>query len=189
MGLSHRRARAPLPESDPFPPEHDRAVSSAPSIEALYRTERPRLIRFLGARRSDDAADIVQQTFLRFAEMPGDRRSLLASPAGYLRRIAANLSIDAVRRNARLSSHDGAVGEVDLVAPDQIAALEARDMLRRLEDAVQRLKPRTREIFLAHRVDGYSYAEIAVRTGLSVKCIEKHMSKAIAHIDRVLSTR
>ncbi len=81
------------------------------------------------------------------------------------------------------------VEEGDLVAPDQVAALEARDTLRHLEQALLCLKPQTREIFLAHRIDGYSYVEISARTGLSVKGVEKHMSRAIAHVDRVLSSR
>jgi RNA polymerase sigma-70 factor (ECF subfamily) len=59
-------------------------------------------------------------------------------------------------------------------------------MLTRLEAAMLKLRPKTREIFMAHRVHGLSYAEIAERTGLSVKGVEKQMSKAIAHIDRML---
>ena len=58
-------------------------------------------------------------------------------------------------------------------------------MLDRLEQALLRLSPRTREIFLAHRLDGYTYSEIAHRTGLSVKTVEKHMTRAIAALDRV----
>ena len=69
---------------------------------------------------------------------------------------------------------------------DQVAVLESRDTLRRLEAAISKLKPKTREIFLAHRLDGLSYAEIAELTGLSVKGVEKQMSKAIAKIDRLL---
>ena len=69
---------------------------------------------------------------------------------------------------------------------DQVAVLESRDTLRRLEQAMGKLKPKTREIFLAHRIHGFTYAEIAERTGLSVKGVEKQMSKAIAKIDRLL---
>ena len=69
---------------------------------------------------------------------------------------------------------------------DVQAQLETRDTLRRLEAAVARMKPRTRTIFLAHRIEGLSYAEIAERFGLSVKGVEKQMSKAIAQIDRML---
>jgi RNA polymerase sigma-70 factor (ECF subfamily) len=67
-----------------------------------------------------------------------------------------------------------------------VAVLESRDTLRRLEAAMLKLKPKTREIFMAHRIDGLSYAEIADRTGLSVKGVEKQMGKAIAMIDRLL---
>jgi DNA-directed RNA polymerase specialized sigma24 family protein len=52
-----------------------------------------------------------------------------------------------------------------------------------------RLSPKTRDIFLAHRVDGVSYSDIAKRMGLSVKGVEWHMTKAIAHLDRVLRAR
>ena len=69
-----------------------------------------------------------------------------------------------------------------LRSADQLAALEARDRLRRIENTLLHLKPRTREIFLAHRLDGYSYAEIAARTGLNIKTVEMHMTRAIAYL-------
>lgn len=59
-------------------------------------------------------------------------------------------------------------------------------MLRHVEAAMLKLRPKTREIFMAHRIDGLSYAEIAELTGLSIKGVEKQMSKAIAQIDRLL---
>lgn len=68
---------------------------------------------------------------------------------------------------------------MDVVDPE-------RDMLGRLEAAMRRLKPRTREIFLAKRLDGMNYAEIARRTGLSVRRLERHVAKALATIDREL---
>jgi RNA polymerase sigma-70 factor (ECF subfamily) len=63
---------------------------------------------------------------------------------------------------------------------DQIVYLESRDALRRLKVAVLKLKPKTREIFIARRVHGLTYAEISEITGLSAKAIEKHMAQAIA---------
>lgn len=40
----------------------------------------------------------------------------------------------------------------------------------------------TRNVFLARRLDGYSYVEIAERTGLSVRAVEKQMSRAIQQL-------
>jgi RNA polymerase sigma-70 factor (ECF subfamily) len=161
------------------------------AVDDLYRAHRPGLLRYLRRYMSSDhAVDMVQQIFVRFSGLGHDRLAQIDNPAGYLRRSAANLAADHARSERRRSAdHHVSLDEVDLRAPDQVAALEARDMLRRLEQAVQRLKPRTREIFLAHRIDGYSYVEIAAITGLSVKGVEKHMSRAIAFIDRVSSAR
>ena len=53
------------------------------------------------------------------------------------------------------------------------------ELLRRLEDAVASMPRVQREIFLAHRLDDMSYAEIARRTGLSVKQVERQMARAI----------
>ena len=187
-GLPRQRA---LLEGDPLPPD-DRVINpGAPPIDLLYREQRPSLLRFFHRRASHaDAGDLVQRLFARFAGLSPETRADIVNPAGYLQRSAANLALDDARTELRrASAHHVPVDEIDLCAPDQIAALEARDMLRRLERALQRLKPRTREIFLAHRIDGYSYVEIAQRTGLSVKGVEKHMSQAIAFVDRVLAAR
>jgi RNA polymerase sigma-70 factor (ECF subfamily) len=67
--------------------------------------------------------------------------------------------------------------------------LEARDQLERVQNALAGLTPKTRDIFLAHRLDGMSYKDIATQTGLSLKGVEWHMTKAIAHLDRLLRRR
>ncbi len=191
VSRSRDEGRPLLPEGDPIPPE-DRLRARAPvSVGQLYSSERPRLLRFLARRTSNDnARDVVQQVFARFIALDDRRRSAIDNPEAYLRRSAVNLVIDQAKAvGRRFDSASPVPEEIDLPGPDQIAALEARDMLGRLEAAMMRLKPRTREIFLAHRIDGYSYREIAALTGLSVKGVEKHMSHAIAFVDRALGTR
>ena len=65
--------------------------------------------------------------------------------------------------------------------------LDETELLRRLERAVRTLPRRTREIFLAHRLDAMSYREIAERTGLSLREVERHIARAICAIDRSLN--
>lgn len=55
-----------------------------------------------------------------------------------------------------------------------------------IERALRQLRKLERRIFLAHRLDELSYAEIASTTGLSVEQVERHMASAIAAIDRAL---
>ena len=52
---------------------------------------------------------------------------------------------------------------------------------------MMQLRPRPRAIYIAHRVEELSYAEIAARCGIGVKGVEKHMAYAIATLDRLLS--
>lgn len=158
------------------------------SLDELYRTESPKLIRLFTRRTRSrvDADDLVQDVFFRFARLR-ERALGLDKPQAYLRRIASNLLKDRAETSARRSASLHVVANEEVLpALDQERALESRDMLRRLEAAIGQLKPRTREIFMAHRVEGLSYCEIAERTGLSVKGVEKQMSKAILHLDKLL---
>ena len=58
------------------------------------------------------------------------------------------------------------------------------EFLGRLERAVARLPRLQREIFLAHRLDGMSYAEIAAEIGLTRKAVQRQMARALYNLDR-----
>ena len=63
------------------------------------------------------------------------------------------------------------------------------ELLARIEAALLTLPRRPREIFLAVRLDGTSYAELAAQTGLSTKQIEREIAGALMQIDRALHDR
>jgi RNA polymerase sigma-70 factor (ECF subfamily) len=63
------------------------------------------------------------------------------------------------------------------------------DLLARIEAALLTLPRRRQAIFLAVRLEGTSYAELAERTGLSIRQLEREVARAIAHIDRCLERR
>lgn len=178
--------RVPLEEGDPLPPVSDRPASGDASLEDIYRRERSALMRFVSARtRRGEAEDIVQQVFARMAATSAS--AAIAAPGAYLRQAARNTLRDQVRQAERRGEADHVpIDDMHLSDGDTIAALEARDRLMRIEEAVSRLKPLTRQIFLACRIDGYSYAEIAQATGLSVRGVEKQMSRAIKQLGRNL---
>lgn len=164
-------------------------VGGGLDVAALYQEQASKLTRFLARRigSREEARDLVQEAFSRLLRRPGAGAGDLERPAAYLNRVTRNLLHDRAKTQSRRSAHLHVVATDELLAgPDQQRLLETRDMLRRLEAAMLKLKPKTREIFMAHRLDGMSYAEIAALTGLSIKGVEKQMSKAIAHIDRTL---
>lgn len=164
------------------------ALPTTMELDVLYRNEQHALVRFFTRYRAspEDARDLVQEAFLRLSRIDLRRSGSISRPAEYLRQIARNLLKDrakAARRHAR-DAHVNA-DDCDLVGVDELARLEARDSLVRLESAIKSLKPKTREIFMAHHLEGLGYAEIAARTGLSVSGVEKQVARAFDHIDRL----
>jgi RNA polymerase sigma-70 factor (ECF subfamily) len=63
------------------------------------------------------------------------------------------------------------------------------DLLRRLEEAMLNIPKLQREIFMAHRLDNMPYGEIARRTGLTVRKVERHMARAIYKLAKQLDGR
>jgi RNA polymerase sigma-70 factor (ECF subfamily) len=60
------------------------------------------------------------------------------------------------------------------------------DRIERMQEAFDKIPRKQREIFLAHRVHGLSYAEIGRRTGLSVRQVQRHMAKALYKLSKQL---
>lgn len=128
-------------------------------------------------RTIHEAEDLVQEAWVRMASHGANAN--VANPAAFLMRTALNLSIDAHRARS-LRGEEVAIDDVVLmdVAPGAEALLLGRERLERMTIGLGRLPERTREIFLAHRLDGRSYTDIARGLGISVNAVEKHVTKA-----------
>lgn len=129
-------------------------------------------------RTRHDADDLVQEAWVRLACY--ERRHSVAKPEAFLMRAAINLSIDAYR-NSRNQGEQVQLEQVVVVdaAPSVEAVLLARERIARMSECLAGLDTRTRKIFLAHRVDGMTYGEIAHDQRLSVSSVEKHIAKAM----------
>jgi DNA-directed RNA polymerase specialized sigma24 family protein len=81
-----------LAEGDPLPPDDRVAVGSVLALNDLYQTQAPRLLRYF-ARRADsqDAGDLVQESFARLADASAATNRTIEQPEAYLNRIATNL--------------------------------------------------------------------------------------------------
>lgn len=161
-------------------------------VEDLYRKEAAELELYASRRLhgGQDARDVIHDIFFRILRFVRDGEMGPQEGRAFVRRSIRNEVIDRRRSEcSRASNLEAWLPVSDVEPPDPHIQLETRDTLRRLEAAMTKLKPRTREIFLAHRIEGLSYAEIAVRYGITSKGVEKQMSKAIAQIDRMLDRR
>lgn len=129
-------------------------------------------------RTAHDADDLLQEAWVRLACY--ERGQPVEKPEAFLMRAALNLSVDAHR--LRQSHGEEVLVEDELlidIAPGTEVVLLARERVARLSVCLSRLSERTRDIFLAHRVDGLSYQEIARQHQVSVSTVERHVAKAL----------
>jgi RNA polymerase sigma factor (sigma-70 family) len=128
-------------------------------------------------RTSDEADDLVQEAWVRLACYEKERE--VVQPEAFLMRAALNLSIDAHR--ARVSHGEQVViddVELEDAAPTAEEIMLGRERMARMSVGLGRLNEKTRNIFLAHRIDGLTYQEIARQHRLSISSVEKHVAKA-----------
>jgi RNA polymerase sigma-70 factor (ECF subfamily) len=182
--------RRPEPE-DALTGDDWESQRRAGALEAIYDAHQPQLARFLRRRANpQDIGDLVQECFHRLAAGKTDFLSRIEKPGAYLARVARNLLTErakADQRHFRSVHHEFL--DAENAGPDPHAALEARDLMRRVEERLARLKPKTRDIFLMHRFEGMTYEEIAAATGMSEKGVEKQIAKAMTAILRVKANR
>lgn len=129
--------------------------------------------------KPDEAEDYLHSAFLRLEAYR--QRQPVENPDAFLVKVAANMALDD-GRHERVKAEIGRsvyelVNLVDL-QPLQDEALAACKRFERVRVGLDALSPRTRTIFLMHRVSGMKYREIAAQLGITVSAVEKHIAKA-----------
>ncbi|CAM3882372.1 RNA polymerase sigma factor [Roseateles saccharophilus] len=129
-------------------------------------------------RTEHEAEDLVQEAWLRLARYE-DEKQPVEKPEAFLMRTALNLSIDTHRMNSGRGEHM-LLEDVVLIdtTPSTEAVLLARERMARLTQGLGRLSEKTRDVFLANRLDGLPYTEIAKLHGISVATVQYHVAKA-----------
>jgi len=132
-------------------------------------------------RTEHDADDLLQEAWVRLAGYARERP--VDKPEAFLMQVALNLSIDS-HRTHQTRGEEVLLEDVVLVdvSPSAEAILLARERTDRLSVCLGRLTDKTRNIFLAHRIEGLTYAEIARRHALSVSTVERHIAKAMLQL-------
>ncbi|MCJ2185055.1 RNA polymerase sigma factor [Novosphingobium sp. 1949] len=166
---------------------HDGACGDAPDDYARFLPAlRGFFLRRLG--HAHMAEDLAQDVMVRMHAR--SQASAILNLEAYIFQTASSVLRDHLRRESVrgvVVACDPADLENNAVelGPDRV--LQARDELARVASALNELPERTRDIFLMRRYEGLAYGEIAQRVGISVSALEKHMTKAIAHLARRLA--
>jgi RNA polymerase sigma-70 factor (ECF subfamily) len=136
------------------------------------------------------AKDLVQDVFARLWEK---RHQLnISKPVkAYLLRAVINRSLNHVRDHSKMHvvSLDTLKPEQHATPPNETGAkLEAHELNSLIAGTIQELPLKCRLAFQLSRDEEMSYNEIASHMGISVKAVEKHISKALKKLRDSLNT-
>jgi len=145
------------------------------SLMARHLASVVRTARRITASHSE-AEDVAQETFLKLWNGADGVTVSSAGLGPWLRRVAANLAIDVLRKGKRLDVTDE-VPEQEAPA-DQLDELEAADRAGRVEEALARLPERQRIAIGLFHFEELSQREVADAMGISEDALEALLARA-----------
>jgi RNA polymerase sigma factor (sigma-70 family) len=129
------------------------------------------------ARGRTDPEDLLHSAWLRLEHYRSNH--VVKDTKAFLVHAAVNIGIDSNRHERIVAfERDDRAGEIPNDAPLQDEVIVARARLERVKEGLVKLSPRTRRVFLMHRIDGMKYREIAKEVGISQSAVEKHIARA-----------
>jgi len=157
------------------------------AYERLYRLHVPPVyalcLRLCGdpGRAKECAQEVFVLAWQRLGSLQID-----AAFAGWLRRIAVNVSLMALRSRGRLWSRESGSDVLDAVAPVTPRRGEPVALRLDLERAIARLPDRARSVLVLHDIEGYSHEEIAAELEIATGTSKTHLHRARCSLREVL---
>lgn len=177
---------------------NDLSAGRREAYEYLFATYYPRLRNYAShfILDVDDIEDIIQDCFVNL----WNRRAMITgiSLSSMLFTMVRNgclnfLKHKAIANGYRMEGIKEANGSEALYNFDFLGSADEEllyhELQRQIDDALQQLPERTRQVFRLSRFEGLKNREIAEQLGISVKVVEKHITKALSLLRKEISRR
>ena len=142
-----------------------------------------------------DAEDISQEVFLKvYRSFSTFRRG--AKLGSWLYRVTYNAAIDHLRSKGAVpepvddqvleSRSAGGAGLAQGRMPDPAAAAEASDLQRRIAQALEKVSPQEKAVFLLRHNEDLMLKDIAETLGLSIGSVKSYLFRAVHKLQKEL---
>ena len=146
-------------------------------FESLFR------YAFTIVKNNAEAKDIVQTVFIKLWEKR-EEVNLATSARSYLYTSVYHLCLNNIRdRKIRAGHHENLITKE---LPNTNPA-EEKEIRIRIQEAIESLPQRCKEVFYKSRFQAKKYAEIANEMKISVKTVEAQMGKALKYLREQLA--
>jgi RNA polymerase sigma-70 factor (ECF subfamily) len=145
----------------------------------FYKQEVNNVFRyiFIKNKNKDEAFDIVQEAFIKIWE--NCNKFNISKVKSYLFSTATNIFYNVKKHDKVVQNYQNETPNlyIDSNTPENV--LRGKEFKYKLENAINNLTDAQREVFLLNRIEGKKYKEIATMLNISIKAVEKRMSKAL----------
>ena len=151
-----------------------------PAFEALFMKHHRELIAvsYNIVRDRDAAKDVVQEVFVKLWKNK-DSLQFGEQIKHYLFKATAHTSLNHLRSRRKFYRLEDFEQVKDLAAQSGTETTSFKELELRSRQAIDRLPPQCKTIFVLSRQEGLKYQEIADTLGLSIKTVENQMGIAL----------
>lgn len=137
-------------------------------------------------KSEEEAEEIIQEVFLRLWLQRHTLPSI-QTPGAWLHTIASNLALDSLRRKARQQTRLKVIAESgNFDNPEPESQLDAKELQRLIDEAVEKLPASRRHVFILSRRQGLNRSEIAEQLNISESTVKNHLTAALKFIQDYL---
>jgi RNA polymerase sigma-70 factor (ECF subfamily) len=131
--------------------------------------------------------EIVQDVFLKIWQV---RETLteIQHFKSYLLIVSKNHALNALKKKARESAKWKAYIETESREPGQEAD-DSRSPYSLIDEAIDQLPPRQKQVYLLHRQERFTYRQIAGQLGISRETVKTHLGLAVTAISRYVRSK
>lgn len=126
------------------------------------------------------AEEVAQDVFLRLWKNR-DKLPDISNFSGYVYVVSRNC-VNSQFERGLLETAAPDVAQIDLVLTNPQTDLETKELATIMEQAIESLPPRRKEVFLLSRNEQLTYEEIAARLGISRSTVREHMVEALVFL-------
>jgi RNA polymerase sigma-70 factor (ECF subfamily) len=151
------------------------------SFEKIYSEYKHRVYFFVRKyiQKEEDAEDVVQEIFIHIWKHM-DKATQIPHDAIIFKTCKQEVS-NFYRKNKLLFALSEQ--EINIVIEEEISDEGVQeDRISKVENLLQKLPQKTRELFIQHKIENISYSQLAKENNLSKSAISKQIHKAITFL-------
>jgi RNA polymerase sigma-70 factor (ECF subfamily) len=160
------------------------------AVDLIYNHYYPRLYRFSRTflKLDDGIDDILQEVFVRIWENRKNIRSAQTFNS-YIFTITRNLLLNELRNrlnNEKFRDRLAKAAMAEEYTDSQFT--DYNELKEKIDNLVEQLPERQREVFKLSRIEGLSHREIAAKLSISDKTVEYHIGQSISFLKAKLKS-